>query len=209
MNTSESARYLLSILTEMGKKNTNPVLLALPDPKHIELKHKYHIPPFQTNNFRFKSFYHCHVYPDKKETEHGHFHFFVKQKQSEKWQHLAALSMNNQGQPEQWLTVNQWVTDSDWIEVNDFDSLFKELSNLESDDLLHEWIIAIIILYRDQLRELIEQRDQQLSLIKTDINDPDIINNRDIYRLSGYNIFLEDKLNEHISVFTSQPEEQQ
>ena len=199
MNASESAHYLLSVLTDMGEQKTNPVLLTLPDSEHIELKHKYYITPFQTKNLCFKGFYHCHTYPDKINSEHGHFHFFIKLNKSKTWQHLAALSMNQQGQPEQWLTVNQWVTNSSWVEKKDLDTLVKDLLIFESENLLHEWIVAIIILYSDQLKELIEQRDQQLSLIKTTTENPDIINDRSLYRFSSAQIFLENKLNEYIS----------
>jgi len=199
MNTSESAHYLLSVLTDMGEQKTNPVLLTLTDPEHIELKHKYYIPPFQTENLCFKGFYHCHTYPDINHAEHGHFHFFIKLNKSENWQHLAALSMNQQGQPEQWLTVNQWVTNSSWVEKKDLDTLVKDLSIFESENLLHEWVIAIIILYSDQLKELIDLRDQQLSLIKTTTENPDIINERSLYWFSSAQIFLENKLNEYIS----------
>ena len=199
IKVSESAHHLLAILTKMGELKTNPVLLTLPDPNHIELKHKYYIPAFQTDNHNFKCFYHCHSYPDRKNTEHGHFHFFTKAKESKKWQHLAALSMNHQGQPEQWITVNQWVTDSVWIEQKNLNTLFNELSNYEPENLLHDWIITITILYSDQLIKLIDQRDQQLSLIKANTNGSDIISNRNIYQLSSSNIFLAEKLNEHIS----------
>ena len=196
---ADNAQYLLAILTEMGQQHTNPVLLSLPEPDKITLKQKYYIEAVLTNQTSLKIFYHCHPYPAKDDQEHGHFHLFLHFNDQADWKHLAALSMNHNGQPIEWLTVNQWVTDSPWADQNDLETLNMDISELEPDDLLQAWFIAMISLYQQELQTLLSKRDKELSKIKSVSADTDILNNREIYSLSHCSINLQSQLESALS----------
>jgi len=198
-NRADNAQYLLAILTEMGQQQCNPVLLSLPEPDKITLKQKYYIDPIQADRVSLKIFYHCHSYPDKDDHEHGHFHLFIHIKDQTDWKHLAALSMSHNGQPIEWLTVNQWVTDSPFTDNDDLMTLIEHIAELEPDDLLHAWFIAMINLYQQELQILLEKRDQELSKIKSLSADTDILKNKEIYSLSHYNIDLKTTLSNALS----------
>lgn len=189
-----NAEYLLSILTEMGNQKTSPVLLALPDPSHIELNHKYHLEAILIKDCTLKVFYHCHSYPDKDIGEHGHFHIFLQTKHQSEWKHLTALSMDKSGQVIQWVTVNKWVTDSSWVSEVELSSLLNDIADLSPDNLLHAWLVALIKLYKQSLDRLIVERDYQLIKIKNNNHNSDIFSNRDIYQFSHSNINLEKTL---------------
>jgi len=196
---ADNAQYLLAILTAMGQQHCNPVLLSIPEPDKITLKEKYYIAPIQADQVSLKIFYHCHPYPDKDEHEHGHFHLFIHFHEQPDWKHLAALSMNHNGQPIKWLTVNQWVTDSPWTDNDDLIALFEHIAESDPDDLLQAWFIAMLNLYQQELQRLLHKRDQELSHIKSLSADTDILKNREIYNLSHYNIDLKTTLENALS----------
>jgi len=191
---ADEADYLASIIFRMSTLQTNPVLLSLENESNFVANKKYNLPAIKSKNFNLRVFYHQHRFPDRSPDEHGHFHLFTRSKQQTDWQHLLAISMDRQGQPVQFSTVNQWVTDSDWVEQIEFEPLFQQLQQQDPESLLLSWFIAILCLFKDEVSELITKRDLQLSDIKETSAINDILNDRSVYTLSTLPLKLEQKL---------------
>jgi len=191
---SEDAEYLASIIISMSEQATNPVLLSLNDQPDFKANIKYNLPALKSNKFGLRIFYHQHSYPGKSETEHGHFHLFVRTNEIKDWQHLMAIVMDKQGQAVEFTTVNQWVTDSHWVEQNNLKSLYQQLHQQDPDSLLISWFIAILCLYQNEITQLIRKRDQHLSDINESSVINDILKNREFYTLSSIAVNLEQKL---------------
>ncbi len=127
-------------------------------------------------------FYHCHPVEERGEDEHGHFHIFLgkhafpkhirplisapDKRQTPKVVHLAALSISVDGLPVGWFTTNRWVTD-EWL--YSAKAILKILPQLDfrgamGDPLVNGWLTAMVHLSANMIGELLEQRDQVLSL---------------------------------------------
>jgi hypothetical protein len=126
-------------------------------------------------------FYHCHPPEERTFGEHGHFHiFFGKSAMSSSVKpmipapktkvkradvvHIAALSVDTNGLPVRWFTVNRWVTD-EWLYPAEQVSELLPQFNLEGangDPLVNRWITAMVQLSRPQITELLLQRDAEL-----------------------------------------------
>ncbi|MFU7529547.1 DUF6969 family protein [Qipengyuania sp. ASV99] len=127
---------------------------------------------------RARWYYHVHAPGDRDPEEHGHFHLFLHRTQLPEglepkvWPpqreearahvtHLIALSIDTRGIPRSWFTVNRFVT-------NEFlypaDVMIEHLprfnvDHTKEDDLVNRFVTAMVALYRDEIADLIRQRD--------------------------------------------------
>lgn len=177
------------------------------------IEQHYPDPPLKLLNSRMLAFYHYHEKPFCYDDEHGHFHIFVQRPGSTKVSHLVGMSINPQGQPVRWFTVNQWVTGGIWRAAQELVDELGHLS-LDVDDTAvnHEviggravtaqWLISMLLLYRQEIDGLLMARDQRLLEYsggdKADGGCGEIIaeagKNRDIYILSECGIDLTERL---------------
>ena len=126
-------------------------------------------------------FYHCHPPEEREWGEHGHFHLFVGKaampkgtrpaikapkgkKRRPKVVHIAALSVDANGMPIRWFTINRWVTDEYLYGTSDITPLLKkfDLRGEHGDPLVNDWLTAMVQLSRRDIAELLEERDAML-----------------------------------------------
>lgn len=128
-------------------------------------------------------FYHAHPPEQREPGEHGHFHLFLpldafegieprakpqpknkKGKTPAKVVHFIALSCNLQGIPTHWFTTNRWVTNEYFMSANEIIERLGqfEVSDANGDPLVNGWLTAAVAVFREQIAELIHQRDAAL-----------------------------------------------
>jgi hypothetical protein len=193
-----AANEYANVIREFAALESNPVLELLQNVVQFELDHKYPADPLSFAHDHWRAYYHSHVSPISVNGEHGHFHFFCRVAEtgvkSEDWTHVAGLSIDMQGQPLMWFTVNQWVTGDAWVPAEDlFNRL--ELSLLpKNEGLLLRWTMTMLCLYRDELRELLIFRDRKILSMQQKNTEQNILQSRSIYELSSSSINVLDKL---------------
>jgi hypothetical protein len=127
-------------------------------------------------------YYHAH---DKKDRpgEHGHFHTFLRgggmpagvapaplsdfQPKSERHElicHLVAVSMDRSGWPVGLFTTNRWVTAETWYAARDVAAMLDRFDVRLSRPSwpLNRWLSSLLRLFRPQIEDLLQQRDQRL-----------------------------------------------
>lgn len=191
------ANQLLSCINLFGERHSNPVLSILSGLQPID-KTRYPEHALSFGQDKWRVFYHCHDSPAMQEDEHGHFHFFTRTPaqtdEKYEWSHVAALAMDNMGQPLHWFTVNRWVTDGAWFEQDWLDDAVFELSLHQEPQLLGRWFQAMLCLYLEDISDLLIQRDINLPLQRY-LDDPDsVFIDHDIYLLSSAPVNLLNKL---------------
>lgn len=176
---------LLNVLQDMAEKNTNAVLMVLAGVEHLEVERRYPENGLWLAHGHWRAYYHCHESSLMHPNEHGHFHLFTDiGKQT--WAHVAGLSIDAQGQPLQWFTVNRWVTDGPWLERKSFPEQLKYISADDAEDNpVGRWLEILLRLYHAELLELLADRDQQIArYTKAGNTFAEVLEDSDIYRLS-------------------------
>lgn len=107
-------------------------------------------------------YYHAHRLD---EPEHGHFHLFVHGEQPGEFMHLAALSLDVRGQPLRWFTTNRWVTGEHWRPAAQLLPRLRCWQVQTGGRLapVARWLSAMVALYRDELAQLLRERDALLA----------------------------------------------
>ena len=101
--------------------------------------------------------------------------------------------MDNYGQPVRLFTTNRWVTDGDWLELKDFYTQLSSLENSEDDGLPQSWFKYILLLYMNEIIELLMERDKKVSQLYSK-NREQCFLDRSIYYLSMRDINLNEQL---------------
>ena len=180
-----SAQHLIECINKFAQLESNPVLAVIPADAHIEQNRKYPEPVLQFADCGLRSYYHCHEMTGKPEHEHGHFHIFIKS-DSDRWSHLAALTMDHFGQPIQWFTVNHWVSGEDWLPASGLQQALSELQQSSQLLSLHErWLLAMLLFYQQKITLMLELRDSRLIELSASGDATDVLQDRTIYTLSS------------------------
>ena len=189
---------MLGLLREMAARKTNAVLHLLADVGQLQKQCRYPEDGLLFAQDRWRAFYHCHEEVQQQSEEHGHFHLFTDMG-DKTWSHVAGLSVDAEGQPLQWFTVNRWVSDGPWLEC---ESLVRQLEYISSDsmadNLTADWLAMMMQLYRDDLRVLLKKRD---AYIQQCLNGRDLeqaIEDRELYTLSTLDINLQKMLEKNL-----------
>jgi hypothetical protein len=152
-------------------------------------------------------YYHAH-----REKEHGHFHLFLRQGGMEEgtlpllWDkqlddiqtfaHLVAISMDDEGYPLTLFTVNRWVTGESWYAPEDLKKMVDrfDVSHAHPSYVANRWLKAMLILFRPQIDDLIDERDQILMRWQRGIPLKDVLENRELDVISEEKISIEAQL---------------
>lgn len=199
---------LVACLYEMAEANTNPVLQVInPD---IPLKENKKYPPglLQFNDSGWRAYYHCHPASragnHRFKGEHGHFHLFVRLKKASgsdqaQWAHLAALAMDNMGQPLGCFTVNHWVTGESWASSKVLNKKLENIPILDIDKnkytLVERWLLSFMAACSDKIRTILHQRDELLQQKQSERTASDVKADKDIYLLSEIPVNIRTLLN--------------
>lgn len=188
-----AAHTIYDCLLDFGKYATNPVLAVIDDKNPFQSGRHYPDPYFTFSGKGLRAYYHCHSHPQQQTDEHGHFHLFVL-REEESWTHLAALSMDQDGQPKRWLSTNRWVTDECWASAEYLKRMSLPVIEVDKLTLVERWLYAMLNLHLSELGDLWQQRDQYLINIKKASADADILEDREHYVLAAQEISLMDKM---------------
>ncbi len=177
MNQIEAAHTVIETITQMAQEQ-KPLMLRVVPADEVHFWKHYPEKDARDANCQSRWYYHVHANGSRDEDEHGHFHLFLHRTQLPEglepkvWPpqgedakahvtHLIGLSINTAGIPRAWFTVNRYVT-------NEFlypaDVMIDHLpdfnvNHTKEDDLVNRFVTAMVALYRDEIAELLQQRD--------------------------------------------------
>ena len=189
MTPVQAAHTVIETITQMAQEQKPLMLRVVPAD---EVHFWKHYPPKDARDKNCKSrwYYHVHAPGSRDEDEHGHFHLFLHRTQLPEglepkvWPpqgedakahvtHLIGLSINTVGIPRSWFTVNRFVT-------NEFlypaDTMIEHLPDFnvdhtQEDDLVNRFVTAMVALYRDEIAELLRQRDAKHAELEAEFGD--------------------------------------
>jgi hypothetical protein len=212
MNAMDAAYVVIETITAMASEGCPLMKRVLPDD---DIHYWEHYPDLDARDAKTKSrwYYHVHAPGDRDPSEHGHFHLFLhltqldagveaivspKSKDDDEpvpMTHLIGLAINHYGIPCQWFATNRWVTDEYMHSAETMISHMDRynVDDTEEDKTVNRFLTAMVALYRDEIGELLIERDNKLISLGA---GPD---NLDIYEegndvLASYNIDLDEKL---------------
>jgi len=160
-------------------------------------------------------FFHAHEASWDEWDDYGHFHTFIRlpgitsemqavdtntsdlpPEQVIEATHLVGISLDNQGQPVRLFTTNRWVTAETWYGGEDVIALLDqfEIDLAKPSWPLNRWLTAMLVLYRDEIEELIRQRDVVISAWSEDHPDTNVYEDRELAVTSALVINLGAKL---------------
>lgn len=200
----KAGQHLAHSLLAMARHRTNPVLLVLDDPRHVEQMAHYPPQGMSLAEDRLRVYYHSHAEPWPRDEEHGHFHIFMAAPgKADQWSHLAALSMDREGQPRAWFVVNHWVTAGAWQPAEFLQQGLQDVlaRTGEPEPLFSAWLLGMLGLYRNELDGLLVKREQRLQALAVVYDDFDaILQDRMIYELARQPLALLTKLGATLSL---------
>jgi hypothetical protein len=181
----------------MAEAKTNPVLEIIDLDNPLQENKKYPSDLMQFNQMGWRAYYHCH--PASRDGdhrfkgEHGHFHIFIRtQKEPEAWAHLAALAMDNMGQPLGWFTVNHWVTGENWGNAEDLLNYLQDIPFNNQVNLVERWLLSLLALSYDAIKTVLNERDKVLEQKKITTLEKDVMQDRNIYLLSEVSLDIKE-----------------
>jgi len=188
-----AARQLLACMTELGKRQSNAVLMSLAGAESIRPYQRYPSQPFYFADGSWRVYYHCHDADGKDAREYGHFHFFTRTSAEGTWSHVVAMGINQVGLPISLFTTNLWVTDGAWFECDMLDQQLHLLQTSDDGELPLPWFKYMLLLYQDDLQLLLHERDRRLAAL-CPLNEEQCFTDRDIYLLSYMEIDVQQQL---------------
>jgi len=197
-NVEMHAKNALAILTDFAQRGlTIPQVLMGQDRIFREWQHypSHDLVDVATG---YEVYYHAHKVDEMSDMEHGHFHLFKRSPtQADQFMHLIAIALDPKGLPVRLFTTNQWVTGET---MGSAESLRDALRNFRVEtgnslDTLASWIQSLITLYRDEIEQLIEERDRRLNQLASQAKSmASVLNDQSIHVLSQRQIHLLDDL---------------
>ncbi|NGX50228.1 MAG: hypothetical protein K1060chlam2_00069 [Chlamydiae bacterium] len=103
-------------------------------------------------------YYHTH-----KKGKQGHFHLFLRQREEpDSYVHLLAITMDDEGYPIELFTTNRWVTGESWFPADDVKNMVEDfhIEHSRPSKAVNRWLTAMLLLFRPQILQLIDRRDQ-------------------------------------------------
>ncbi|MDX1704014.1 MAG: hypothetical protein R3235_06965 [Altererythrobacter ishigakiensis] len=178
MNATDAAHTVIETITQMAQEQRPLMLRVLPDGGDSHFWKHYPKGDARDAKTRSRWYYHVHAPGSRDEGEHGHFHLFLHRTQLPKglepkvWPpqgedckahvtHLVGLSIDTVGIPRAWFTVNRFVTNEFLFPA---DVMIEHLPDFnvdetKEDDLVNRFVTAMVALYREEIAELLRQRD--------------------------------------------------
>jgi hypothetical protein len=76
--------------------------------------------------------------------------------------HLVAIAVDSRGEPIRLFTTNRWVTGETWYRADDVIRMLDRFTftKIEPSETLNRWICAMLRLFRPQITELLQMRDE-------------------------------------------------
>lgn len=178
MTPAQAAHTVIETITQMAQEQRPLMLRVLPEGGDSHFWKHY--PEKDARDAKTKSrwYYHVHAPGSRDKDEHGHFHLFLHRTQLPEglepkvWPpqgedckahvtHIIGLSIDTVGIPRAWFTVNRFVTNEFLFPA---DVMIEHLPDFnvdqtKEDDLVNRFVTAMVALYREEIAELLRERD--------------------------------------------------
>jgi len=198
---NDAAQTVFDCVQRMAEQATNAVLQVLGECREMREGQQYPQPPLGFADGRWRAYYHSHALATASAGEHGHFHIFVASGDGggpHPWTHLAGLAMDREGQPLRWFATNRWVTSGPWGRR---DALLAEIECLQptaGDSLLAQWLMAMVCLYKADIAELLDVRDDRILKAMHNASMNEVLTERSLYELAESRIDLLHRLQKQL-----------
>jgi hypothetical protein len=162
---AQAARQALFCEQVLAKSASNVLLETLREAKSVAPWE--HFPPGDVFDPETGAqwYYHSHP-PQDGQTEHGHFHCFVRPDGPKgPIHHLVAVGVDAYGRLIRLFTINQWVVGDDWLDAENTIALLPRFDPhfARPSYLVNRWLAAVIALYANDIAGLIRERDRVLA----------------------------------------------
>ncbi len=158
-------------------------------------------------------YYHAHPPVERFESEHGHFHTFLRPKgmppgvkpapvpnykklddPDDELSHLIAIAMTSDGFPFRLFSGNRWVTGEVWYTAADVITLLDcfMIDHAQPSWPVNRWITAMIRLFKPQIAELLGVRDRAVAAWAEEHPDRDVYEDRELEVTSYMDVSVED-----------------
>ena len=181
MDEKTAALVVIETITAMAGEGMPMMTRVVP---HDTVVFWEHYPDNDARDERTRSrwYYHVHAPGDRDPGEHGHFHLFLHRTQlndptaytaapaegeaaAAHVTHIAGLSINHAGVPVAWFATNRWVTDEFLypaeVMIAHLDRY--DVDQTGEDPLVSRLLTAMVVLYRDELKQLLLARDAAMA----------------------------------------------
>lgn len=160
--------------------------------------------------------YYYHAHPkDERPGEHGHFHTFLRPKgmppgvepapvpnyqptegENDALSHLIAISCDKHGDPIKLFTTNRWVTGEIWYGAEDVVRMLNyfQIDHVRPSWAVNIWVTNMLVLFRPQIRALIEERDRVVNAWASENDSPDVYEDRALEVTSECSISVEEQI---------------
>lgn len=157
-----SAQTALAVPLRYAQAGTSLAHAALAGARHFEVLRHYPERDVVDTAAGTRFYYHAHRLNDP---EHGHFHLFVHGHRPGEFMHLAALSLDVNGQPVRWFTTNRWVTGEHWRPAVQLLPALRRWRVQTGGRLapVAHWLSAMVALYAQELVQLLRERDLRMA----------------------------------------------
>jgi hypothetical protein len=149
----------------------------------------------------YEMYYHAHPLGESdksKNLEHGHFHLFQRDlDEPNKFTHLIAISLNQQGLPIKLFTTNQWVTGETIREVKKLKLVLADFRVNTKGRMapLARWVSGLVHIFHDEAIDLLRVRDQKMKKLSGSGKDKNFfLEDRKHHVLSEVRVNLINKL---------------
>jgi len=159
-----------------------------------------HYPDGDVYDPRSNAQFYYHAHPkDERPGEHGHFHTFMRPKgmppgiepasvpeytapegENDALSHLVAISCDPGGAPTKLFTTNRWVTGEIWYKSEDVIRMLNyfQIDHVRPSWAVNIWVTNMLILFRPQIRLLIEERDKVVDAWAAENDSADVYEDR-------------------------------
>jgi len=189
MTPVQAAHTVIETITQMAQEQRPLMLRVVPEDGAKFWTH-YPLKDARDKFCKSRWYYHVHANNDRGQDEHGHFHLFLHRTQlpdglepkvmppqgedaKAHVTHLVALSINTLGIPRSWFTVNRFVTNEFLFPA---DTMIQHLDDFSvdhtaEDDCVNRFVTAMVALYKDEIAELLRERDARQEALVAEHGD--------------------------------------
>lgn len=192
MTECDAAEVVIETITRMALEQ-HPLMLRVLPAGDVHFWEHYPDDDARDAMTRSRWYYHVHAPGTRDPAEHGHFHLFLHRTQFDPdasplaiptegedapahVAHIAGLSIDHHGIPIAWFATNRWVTDEFLYPAQTLiDHLGRyKVDHTPEDDAVNRFLTAMVALYRDEIAELLIERDEKLAALLAGSGDPGI-----------------------------------
>ena len=197
----EIAEEVLAIQMHYAEKGVSMAQVALAgSDDFVEFRH-YPKNDLVDMDSGYEMYYHAHSVGQKKQDqnlEHGHFHLFKRDENSpERFTHLVAIALDQQGLPVKLFTTNGWVTGEVMKDVKKMKLLLAQFEICTKGRMapLARWVSGLVHIFQHEMLELLKVRDQKIkALLATPKNRSQVLEDQNHHVLSEVRVNLFKKL---------------